>query len=372
MNGLAAGAGDEPVHAPEPSRDRAQERLLLGDALDRRSIEVLRHCQHSYEKQSGTTAEEVASVALWEILSIAVGSIVNWLRTGRTADNDDRSRIASLGAAVAAQQVVTATSEPLSAVPTPSVPPDSRNRATDQLSVTLLTKLNLWWSAKTCAVLTEEADRLGISRETLDEATTVVVNSCNSSLVRMAKQYDAELASLHQQLSHLAMHDPLTGLSNRTVFLDRLDRALAGLARRSAGLALVFMDLDNFKSVNDTHGHKFGDEVLIEAANRMAQQGRAEDLVARLSGDEFVALFEHLTDPMREGRLLAERLRSNVAAPMSVQGKDLHMTVSVGVAIVREPGCRAEEVMAQADLALYAVKRVGRNRVIAVEVGGAP
>jgi diguanylate cyclase (GGDEF)-like protein len=233
----------------------------------------------------------------------------------------------------------------------------------------MLTRGNLWWSEATCDVLTEEAARLGVSRATLDEATAMVVKSCHVSLVNMGKQYDTELAALHEQLSHLALHDPLTGLANRSVFLDRLDRALARLARHPVGLAVVFMDLDNFKVINDVHGHGCGDQVLIEMASRMARQVRPEDLVARLGGDEFVALFEDLSAPMEDAQAVAERLRAMVAEPMTVNGEELYMTVSIGIAVVEQPGLRPEEVMAQADTAMYSVKRAGRDRVAAIEVG---
>jgi Amt family ammonium transporter len=305
---------------------------------------------------------------MWDVTSLAVQSIVDWLRTGSEAGADERSRIAALGAAVAAQHDVTAPTGPIiGADPADrSSPP---NQATAQMSVVLLTKLNLWWSDATCAVLTEEAERLGLSRATLDAATSMVVQSCHSSLVRMGKQYDIALTSLHEQLTHLALHDSLTGLSNRSVFLDRLDRALVRLARHPVGLAVVFMDLDNFKDINDAHGHGCGDQVLIEMATRMTAQVRPEDLVARLGGDEFVALFEDLSSPMQDAQTVAERIRTALSKPMMLNGEQLAVTVSIGIAVVEDPACKSDEVMVQADTAMYMVKRSGRNHVAAVEVG---
>ena len=344
---------------PMPS-DRSSQRLALGLALRRREKDILRLLQEAYLRSSGTTHEEVTASPLWEILTIAVSAIVDWLTDGRVAGEDDKSRIASLGTSVASVQVATGTSDPPAEGPSASPPhPADNNRALDMLSVTLLTKLNLWWSEQTCAVLTEEAARLGISRPILDEATEMVVRSCNSSLVRMAKQYDAELATLHQELSRLALHDSLTGIANRKVFLDRLDRALARLARHVGGLAVVFIDLDDFKSVNDTYGHAVGDAVLVEMARRMTDLGRPEDLFARMSGDEFVALIEDLPNPLADVRVLAERLRCTLFEPIFVHGEALEVTVSIGVAAVNESGCQAEEVLARADSALYAAKRGG-------------
>jgi len=237
------------------------------------------------------------------------------------------------------------------------------------LSVTLLTKLNLWWSEQTQAVLTEEAQQLSISKDTLEEAKAIVVRSCNASLVRMAKQYDAELASLHQTLSQLALHDPLTGIANRKVFLDRLDRALVRLARHAGGLAVIFMDVDYFKDVNDAHGHAVGDAVLIEMARRMTDICRPEDLLARLSGDEFVVLVEDLARPLADVEALAERLRFAQMAPIVVDGMAIEVTVSIGIAVVDNPVCKPAEVMAVADSALYSVKRSGRNGTATVEMG---
>jgi len=331
---------------------------------------VLQRCQEAYVRQAGASLDEVVESPLWEILSIAVNAIVEWLTAGSVAGEDDKSRIASLGTSVATHQVASGTSESGEETSGLHLSEPPTTRAVDQLSVTLLTKLNLWWSEQTRAVLCEEASRLGIGEATLDEATDMVIRSCNSSLVRMAKQYDAELTTLHHDLSHLALHDPLTGLANRKVFLDRLDRALARLARHDGGVAVIFMDLDHFKHVNDLHGHACGDGVLVEVARRLTDQARPEDLYARLSGDEFVALIEDLPHPMADAQTLAERLRSALQVPIVVGGITIDISVSIGVAVTSEPDFHSEHVLARADEALYTVKRVGRNGVAAVQIGG--
>ena len=345
------------------------ERWALGEALRDRQSEVLHRCQEAFVRQAGSSYDEVIADPLWEILPIAVNAIVDWLTAGSLAGDDDKSRIASLGSSVATHQVASGTFESRRGRTRSRADDASDSRAVDQLSVALLTKLNLWWSEETRAVLTEEAARLGTSQATLDDATDMVIRSCNSSLVRMAKQYDAELSTLHHELSHLAMHDPLTGLANRKVFLDRLDRALARLDRHPGGVAVIFMDLDHFKRVNDLHGHACGDEVLMEIARRLTQHGRPGDLYARLSGDEFVALIEDLPHPMEDAQALAERLRAALLVPFEFEDLEFDMTVSIGVAVTSEPGSRSEHVLAQADSALYTVKRVGRNGVAAVEIG---
>ena len=348
---------------------RSSERWALGEALRARESDVLQRCQEAFVRQASFSHDEVSSNPLWELLSIAVNAIVDWLTAGNVAGENDKSRIASLGSSVATYQVASGTFESGDRASASRPSETSTARAVDQLSVTLLTKLNLWWSEETRAVLCEEAARLGTSQTTLDEATDMVIRSCNSSLVRMAKQYDAELTTLHHELTHLAMHDPLTGLANRKVFLDRLDRALARLDRHPGGVAVIFMDLDHFKRVNDLYGHACGDEVLMEMARRLTQHGRPEDLYARLSGDEFVALIEDLPHPMEDIQALTERLRSALLVPFEVDGIKLDITVSIGIAVTSELGSRSEHVLAQADSALYTVKRVGRNGVAAVEIG---
>ncbi|MHB8335612.1 MAG: diguanylate cyclase domain-containing protein [Acidimicrobiales bacterium] len=238
-----------------------------------------------------------------------------------------------------------------------------------QLSVALLTRLNLWWSEATRTVLAEEAARLEISTVTLDEACDMVMKSCRSSLVRMAKQFDAEFQSLHERMSHLARHDSLTGLVNRATLVDWLDRAISRLARHPGGLVVAFMDVDNFKDVNDAYGHACGDEVLVELASRLATQMRPEDVVARFGGDEFVAVFADLSDPLGAATRMAERLHSIVTEPVRVNGEDLPMTLSIGIAVVEGPGCHTGEVLAQADAAMYSVKKTGGNKIVTVESG---
>ena len=367
----SAAGGFEPTEVTE----RTAERLALGNALEERTDDILRWCQLKAVKRSGATFEEVAAQgSQWSTTSLAVQVIVNWLRSGASADLLDRERIASLGRVAVKQREVDMSSARVSEQPgaEPGPGPDPQVDQRFQLSVALLTRLNLWWSEATRTVLAEEAARLKISKATLDEACDMVMKSCRSSLVRMAKQFDAEFKSLYERLSHLALHDPLTGLVNRTMLVDWLDRAIARLARHPGGLAVAFMDLDNFKDVNDAYGHACGDKVLIELASRLAAKMRPEDVVARFGGDEFVAIFGDLSDPLDAAQTMAERLHSIVTEPVRVNGEDFHMTISIGIAVVRGPGCHTDEVLALADAAMYSVKKTGRNNIVTVECGKGP
>lgn len=357
----------------EPT-ERTAERLALGNALERRTDDIVRWCQLAFVKHSGANFEEVAAQdSQWSTTSLAVHSIANWLKSGVSADRLDREQIASLGGAAVKQRELHMLSARVSEQPDfePGSRPNPHVDPHFQLSVALITRLNLWWSEATRTVLAEEAARLKISRDTLDEACDMVMKSCRSSLVRMAKQFDAEFKSLYERMSYLALHDSLTGLVNRATLVDWLDRAIARLARHPGGLVVAFMDVDNFKDVNDAYGHACGDEVLVELASRLAAQMRPEDVVARFGGDEFVAIFGDLSDPLDAAQGMAERLHSLVTEPVRVNGEDLHMTLSIGIAVVQGPGCYTDEVLAQADTAMYSVKKTGGNKIVTVE-GGSP
>ncbi len=371
---LSVPTGESPRQRDAASRieptARTSERLALGNALEERTNDIVRWCQWEYVKHSGATFDKVAAQdSEWSTTALAVHSIANWLTSGASADHLDRERIASLGRAAVQQRQMQMVSTRVSGQPDvgPGSRPNPHRDANFQLSVALITRLNLWWSEATRTVLAEEATKLRISTATLDEACDMVVKSCHSSLVRMAKQFDAEFESLYERLSDLALHDSLTGLVNRATLVDMLDRAIARLARRPGGLVVAFMDLDNFKDVNDAYGHACGDGVLIELASRLASQMRPEDVVARFGGDEFVAVFADLSDPLDAAPGMAERLHSIVTDPVKVNGEDFHMTISIGIAVVEGPGCNTDDVLAQADAAMYSVKQKGSNKIVIVE-----
>ncbi|HYO41005.1 MAG TPA: EAL domain-containing protein, partial [Nocardioidaceae bacterium] len=165
---------------------------------------------------------------------------------------------------------------------------------------------------------------------------------------------------LEAQLLHQSLHDPLTGLANRALLVQRLELAAARLARRPGLLALLFIDLDRFKLVNDTLGHDAGDELLKETARRLRGGVRPEDLVARLGGDEFVVLCEDLSDAA-DAEMLAARVVRTLSAPMQLRGREVHVSASVGV--VTDRGERtAAEVLGDADAAMYRAKEGGRGR----------
>jgi len=163
-----------------------------------------------------------------------------------------------------------------------------------------------------------------------------------------------------RQLHELARVDTLTGLPNRRRFLEKLDEAMARSPRAQRPMALMYLDIDHFKSINDTRGHGVGDAVLQEFAQRLRAAVRVTDTVARLAGDEFVIIIEGL-NAREEASLVAAKIVAGMSAPMAVEGGDLQVTTSIGVAAVGPDMRSADELLAQADAALYAAKRAGRN-----------
>jgi diguanylate cyclase (GGDEF)-like protein len=177
-------------------------------------------------------------------------------------------------------------------------------------------------------------------------------------------------AALLSEVEHLATRDGLTGLSNRRLFEETLQREVARSHRRKAPLALVVLDVDHFKDVNDTVGHQAGDEVLREVAQAMVGHTKASDLPARYGGDEFVVLLPDCT--AADALVVAERLRAAVAHEVSA----VPVTVSAGVGAMPDNAGDGERLVAAADAALYAAKREGRDRSVAstraAEPGEAP
>jgi diguanylate cyclase (GGDEF)-like protein len=156
-----------------------------------------------------------------------------------------------------------------------------------------------------------------------------------------------------------AMHDPMTGLPNRTLLHDRLGQVLARSRRQFSPFALLFLDLNGFKQINDIHGHAVGDQVLAEVASRIREVTREMDTPARYGGDEFLVLCEQVGSEERATEI-AERLAANIGEPLSIDGKELSVGVSIGIAIV-PPNAQtdADALIREADLAMYGAKNAG-------------
>ncbi|GAA4972982.1 hypothetical protein GCM10023225_13080 [Kineococcus glutinatus] len=164
------------------------------------------------------------------------------------------------------------------------------------------------------------------------------------------------------RVRHQSEHDALTALPNRVLFTERLEQALLGTGW-GTGTAVLFCDLDKFKQVNDVHGHAAGDELLRQVAARLRGVLRTGDTVGRLSGDEFAVLLEGVADEVT-ARELGQRIVSCFAEPFRVEGRDLHVTTSVGAGVHTGPHGRADDLLRTADGAMYAAKQRGRNQVV--------
>jgi diguanylate cyclase (GGDEF)-like protein/PAS domain S-box-containing protein len=165
---------------------------------------------------------------------------------------------------------------------------------------------------------------------------------------------------VESQITHLAFHDALTGLPNRALFDDRLELALARCRRDGGTLAVFFLDLDRFKSINDTLGHDAGDRLLQAVADRLRETVREEDTIARVGGDEFLVLTDGIGEA--DARALAEKVLHRITSePFDIPGASLRVTASIGVSMYPEHGVEAGGLVRSADDAMYAVKAAGRN-----------
>jgi diguanylate cyclase (GGDEF)-like protein/PAS domain S-box-containing protein len=167
--------------------------------------------------------------------------------------------------------------------------------------------------------------------------------------------------TLEDQLRHQAFHDQLTGLANRALFAEHLDQALRRQSRMGGGLAVLFIDLDEFKTVNDLHGHTLGDELLKQAAERLRTTLRTADAIARMGGDEFAALFEGVGLGL-DASAAAERVIESFAQPFLIESSEVFVTASMGMALNDSGTESAEDLIRNADLAMYAAKTANKGR----------
>ncbi|EFL02787.1 LOW QUALITY PROTEIN: integral membrane phosphodiesterase, partial [Streptomyces sp. SPB78] len=192
------------------------------------------------------------------------------------------------------------------------------------------------------------------------------VNRLHGGLILNSRDV-TERVRLQAQLQHNAEHDPLTDLPNRALFTRRVRRALKGRRTGDTGVAVLFIDLDGFKGVNDSIGHQAGDELLVQAARRLHESVRSGDTAARLGGDEFAALIvgdgsRDVAAREQQIKDLAERLRVALSLPYTIEGQEVRIAASIGVAFA-ENGLGAGELLRNADLAMYRAKGLGKDRV---------
>lgn len=206
---------------------------------------------------------------------------------------------------------------------------------------------------------------------------SVIWVQINASLVRdnagrpvcfTAHVQDISERRAHEdRLRHRALHDPLTGLPNRTNFIERLTRALSAAARQSEAVAVVLVDLDGFKAVNDALGHDAGDRLLMAVGQRLAACLRSGDTAARIGGDEFALLVQHVR-ASRDAVAVAERVVAGLRAPVMIGTREVTISPSLGVALSGMTGTGQDELLRAADMALYRAKASGRGTYAVAEV----
>lgn len=200
----------------------------------------------------------------------------------------------------------------------------------------------------------------------LRETGNVVKNEHGVAVKMMGVVRDiSEEKAWASQMQQLAHHDPLTGLPNRLVFEDRLSQALERARRSATRVALVFIDLNGFKAINDVHGHIAGDQVLVATARRLKEALRESDSVARIGGDEFVAILEGLAlncSLAEEARGIGEKILSALSMPLSVANSPQRIGASLGIAVFPDHAPSMDRLIHIADLAMYEAKRSGENQ----------
>ena len=243
-------------------------------------------------------------------------------------------------------------------------------------SLNEVTKRCLRWRDAAEDLVHEIAARRALSEAVVERARGMLQRSLDVTLVRMCQSFEDERQRAHEELSRrqeelafMATHDALTGLPNRTLILDRAEQMLVRARRNQTPVAALFVDLDNFKSINDTLGHGLGDQLLRSVASRLGGVVRDIDALGRLGGDEFVVVVEGMS--LAAGpELIAERLLAALKQPFVLEGAErtrLSVTASVGIAMGDRAS--AEELLRDADIAMYRAKWDGKNGYVVFESG---
>ncbi len=196
------------------------------------------------------------------------------------------------------------------------------------------------------------------------------LESKNEQLTALYEEISASEEELHQQVDELnehratilemAYHDSLTKLANRTLFIDHLNALISESERSSVKFAITFLDLDNFKRINDTLGHSIGNDLLVETANRLTNGIKANDFLARLSGDEFSIILSNM-ESMDEITPYLDKLMELFTEPFNIKNKTINLTISIGISRYPKDGATVEELLKNADTAMYSAKEMGKN-----------
>ena len=328
---------------PSPPPEQASDDLCrLGEALKARAADVLSQTV-ARTVTSGETVEALVQDSFEQICRGSTLAVARWIAgEGLEVTVDAAHETSTIFGELAAHRAA---------------------------SLNEVTRRSMMWRNVMAEVLCESAARLETSADALSQALNMVQLSLEFSLLRMCecfeaerKRTDEELARREDELAFHATHDALTGLPNRTLILDRVEQMLARAARSKTPVAALFIDLDNFKSINDTLGHGVGDELLRAVATRLQGVVRHADALGRLGGDEFVVISEELT--LAAGpELIAERMLEALKHPFNIgPDQETRLTVTASVGIAAGERASAEDLLRDADIAMYRAKWDGKNR----------
>jgi diguanylate cyclase (GGDEF)-like protein len=311
-------------------RGMDEDRIRLGTLLIERADDVASAVIQTVWPAGTDDVDAGVLEAVAETDRIAARQIGRWLTGGTQIGEEERHSLGALGGMV------------------------------DKVNLDTLVKAYLAWRDVMLAFVDLEAVELGTPPELIAEVKAVVARNVDGSVVRMARHFEEDRRSLHEQLREQALHDPLTGLPNRVLLFDRMEHALRVTTRGSRQLAILFVDLDGFKAVNDSLGHHAGDQLLIAVAGRICEAVRGADTVARLGGDEFVVLCEDVSDA-RKPVEIAQRVIAALNEPFALEAGTVSISGSVGIAAAGGADGPSDLLM-QADIAMYAAKQQGPGR----------
>jgi diguanylate cyclase (GGDEF)-like protein len=341
----------EQIEEISPAARMELERHLrsLGQSLNERTHDVVEGIRRRNE-ESGVILESIVEESFVKVGTVSTVAVARWMSgEGAEVAREVGQESWSIFGQLAAQRAA-----PLNEV----------------------TKRCLRWRDATADVVGEVIAELKLGETVLERALSMLQRSLDVTLVRMCQSFEDERQRAHEELSRrqeelafMATHDALTGLPNRTLILDRVEQMLVRARRNQTPVAALFVDLDNFKSINDTLGHGVGDQLLRAVGARLEGVVRDIDALGRLGGDEFVVVAEGMS--LAAGpELIAERLLTALKQPFKLKGaesKRLTVTASVGVAMGDR--ATAEELLRDADIAMYRAKWEGKNGYVVFESG---
>ena len=226
----------------------------------------------------------------------------------------------------------------------------------------------LRWRDGAADAAREAATRLGLHHDVLAQALAMLQRSVDVTVVRVCESFESARQRADEELTFLATHDVLTGLPNRTLIAQRMQALLERSRRQRSSVAMLFIDLDDFKVVNDTLGHGAGDELLCAVTSRLEAVVRDTDALGRLGGDEFVVLVDEHEAQAPE--LIAQRLLAAFTEPFTLAAGSAAMRVTASIGIASSACASAEELLREADIAMYRAKWRGKNRYVVFPSNG--